>query len=107
MRRNHDEHVTTYAGGDPASHQLAIVTRELGRLLERIEDAAALARLLSDETDWRATAATAFHERADAWAGAVSGLRCLAETARLEAAHARDRAAFAESAASAYAGVMR
>lgn len=99
--------MTLLAPDASASHQLAIVARELDRLLERIEDAAALARLLSDQTDWRATAATAFHEKADAWAGAVSGLRCLAETAQLDAARARDRAAFAESAASAYTGVIR
>lgn len=81
-----------------ASHQLAIVTRELARLIDRLEDAAALARRLSGETDWQAKAATVFHERADAWAGAVSGLLGMAEAARHDAARARDRAAFAESA---------
>lgn len=90
--------MTTYTGEDPASHQLAIVARELARLTERLEDAAALARRLAGGTDWQAKAATAFHERADAWAGAVSGLQALAEGARQDAARARDRAAFVESA---------
>ncbi len=99
--------MTTFTGGDPASHQLAIVVRELGRLIERLEDAAALARRLSGETAWQAKAATAFHERADAWAGTVSGLRCQAETVRLDASHACDRAAFAESALSPFAGGVR
>jgi hypothetical protein len=97
-RPGHDERVTSLSAGDPASHQLAIVARELARVIDRLEDAAALARRLSGETDWRAKAATAFHDRADAWAGSVSGLQCLAETARYEAARAQDRAAFVESA---------
>jgi len=99
--------VTYLSTGDSASHRLAIVAYELACLIERLEDAAALARRLSGETDWQAKAATAFHDRADAWAGAVSGLRCLAETARLDAAQARDRAVFAESALSTFAGGMR
>ncbi|MBW9092764.1 hypothetical protein JNB62_03605 [Microbacterium jejuense] len=90
--------MTPYAAGDPASHQLAIVTRELSRLVERLEDAAALARRLSGETAWQAKAATAFHERADIWAAAVATLPGLAESACQAAAHARDRAAFLESA---------
>lgn len=72
---------------------LAIVARELAFLTDRLADAAAAARGLAAATDWQARAATAFHERADKWAGDVSGLVCLAETTRLEAAHARDRAA--------------
>jgi hypothetical protein len=99
--------VTTFTGDDPASHQLAIVVRELVRLIERLEDAAALARRLSGETAWQAKAATAFHERADTWAGTVSGLRCQAETLWLDASHACDRAAFAESALSPFAGGVR
>jgi len=99
--------VTLPTADTAASHQLAIVARELARLIERLEDAAALARRLSGETDWQAKAATAFHERADAWAGTVSGLRCQAETVRLDAARARDRATFAESALSPFAGGVR
>lgn len=72
---------------------LAVVARELALLIDRIADAASAARGLAAATDWQARAATAFHERAGAWAGDVSGLVCLAETTRLEAAHARDRAA--------------
>ncbi|MBD3943766.1 hypothetical protein IF188_18900 [Microbacterium sp. NEAU-LLC] len=90
--------MTYLSPGPSASHQLDIVAYEVARLIERLEDAAAHARRLSGETQWQARAATAFHEQADAWAGEVSGLRCLAETVRLEAARARDRAAFAESA---------
>ncbi|MDQ7877009.1 hypothetical protein Q9R08_03375 [Microbacterium sp. QXD-8] len=82
---------------DAASHQLAETVRELSRLLERITDAALLARGLADAVDWQAKAATAFHDRAAAWAGDVSGLTCLAETVRHDVARARERAAFAES----------
>ena len=42
--------------------------------------------------DWQARAADAFHRQATQWAGEVSGLVCLAETARLSAARARDAA---------------
>ncbi|GAA5195468.1 hypothetical protein [Microbacterium jejuense] len=90
--------MTYLSPGPSASHQLDIVVRELALLIERLEDAAAHARRLSGETQWQAKAATAFHELADAWAGEVSGLGCVAETVRLEASRARERAAFAESA---------
>ena len=82
---------------DAASHQLADAVRELSRLLDRIADAALVARGLADAVDWQAKAATAFHDRATAWAGDVSGLTCLTETVRYDVARARERAAFAES----------
>ena len=82
---------------DSAAHQLSLIEGRLARLIDRIADAALMARGLADAVDWQAKAASAFHERATAWAGDVSGLSCLAETARHEAARARDRAAFAES----------
>lgn len=88
----------------PASHQLAVVVRHLTDIIDRLTDAAASARTLSAATDWQSAAATAFHEKAEAWAGEVSGLICLAETARIDAAHARDRAAFRE--ADAYAAAF-
>ena len=81
----------------PASHQLAAVVRELATIIERLTDAAATARSLEAATDWQSAAATAFHDQAEAWAGEVSGLICLAETARIDAAHARDRAASREA----------
>lgn len=83
--------------GDSAAHQLAEIARELSRLIDRITDAAARARGLADAVHWHAKAATAFRDRTMSWAGDVSGLACVAETARLEVARARDRAAFAES----------
>jgi len=82
---------------DSAAHQLAEITREFSRLIDRITDAALVARGLADAVDWQAKAATAFHDRATTWAGDVSGLVCAAETARCDAARAHDRAAFAES----------
>jgi len=97
-RTDDDEAVTPDAAGDPASLQLAIVTRELSHLVERLEDAAVLARRLSGETAWHAKAATAFHERADEWAVVVAALPGLADAACRAAVHARDRAAFVESA---------
>lgn len=84
-----------------AADELAIVARELAALVERVTDAAAAARSLAAATNWQATAATAFHEKAEDWAGQVAGLVCLAETARLDAEHARDRAALLEADASA------
>lgn len=88
----------------PASHQLAFVVREMTAIIERLTDAAATARSLSAATDWQSSTATAFHEKAEAWAGAASGLVCLAEAARIDASHARDRAAFRE--ADAYAAAF-
>jgi hypothetical protein len=82
---------------DSAADQLAQIGRELARLIDRITEAATRARGLADAVDWQAKAATAFHDRATTWAGDVSGLACTAETARLEVAQARDRAASAES----------
>ncbi|MCC2032731.1 hypothetical protein [Microbacterium allomyrinae] len=80
------------------AQELAIVARELAVIGDRIADAVTNARGLSAATDWQAKAATAYHEKADAWAGAVSSLLCLAETARLDAARARDRVALQEAA---------
>ncbi|WP_127818148.1 hypothetical protein [Microbacterium sp. CPCC 204701] len=88
----------------PASHQLALVVRDLTAIIERLTDAATAARTLSAATDWQSAAATAFHDKADAWAGQVAGLVCVAETARTDAAHARDRAALRE--ADAYAAAF-
>jgi nitrate reductase assembly molybdenum cofactor insertion protein NarJ len=88
----------------PASEQLAIVVRDLARVVDRLTDAATAARGLSAATDWQSKAATAFHEKAEAWARSVSSLSSLAEDAREDAAHARDRAAFRE--ADAYAALF-
>lgn len=75
-----------------AASQLEIVIRELADLSERLVDEATSARGLAAATDWRARAAEAFHALARHWAGDVSGLVCLAETAKVCAAQARDRA---------------
>lgn len=56
------------------AQELAIVARELAVIGDRIADAVTNARGLSAATDWQAKAATAYHEKADAWAGAVSSL---------------------------------
>ena len=82
-----------------AAQQLTTVERQLALLIENLADAALVARGLAGATDWQAKAATAFHDRATLWAGDVSGLSCLAETARTDAAHARDRALYAEATA--------
>ena len=82
---------------DSAAHQLSLIEGRLARLIDRITDAALMARGLADAVDWQAKAATAFHDRATAWAGDVSGLGCVAEGARHDVARARERAAFAES----------
>ena len=92
---------------DSASVQLAQSVRELARLVDRITDAALLARGLADAVHWQATAATAFHERATIWAGDVSGLACLAESARYDVVTAQDRAAFAESFPGLFPGAPR
>ncbi|MCH6230473.1 hypothetical protein MK786_06950 [Microbacterium sp. CFH 31415] len=85
-------HDTTWTAG--VASQLDIVARELGVVSDRLGDAAALARALAASTDWQSSAATAFHARAEEWAGEVSSLVCLAETARLSAARARDAVLF-------------
>lgn len=77
--------------------RLDALAREVARLIERITDAALVARGLPEVVDWQAKSATAFHERATTWAGDVSGLACLAETVRFDTLRARDRAAFVES----------
>ena len=92
---------------DPASHQLALVARDLARLIDRITDAALVARGLADAVDWQAKAATAFHDRATLWAGDVSGLACFAETTRYDVARAHDRAAFADSFPGLFPGAQR
>lgn len=76
----------------PAVSQLEIVARELAVLSERLADTASGARGLAASTQWRARAAEAFRLEATRWAGEVSGLVCLAETARLSASRARDAA---------------
>ena len=85
-------HDTTWAAG--VASQLDIVASELAAVSDRLVDAAALARALSAATDWQSSAATVFHARAEEWAGDVSGLVCLAETARLSALRARDAVLF-------------
>jgi hypothetical protein len=90
-----------------AAHQLADIARELSRLIDRMTDAALLARGLAEAVDWQAKAATAFHDRAALWAGDVSGLACLAQTTQLDVARARDRAAFAESLPGLFPGAGR
>ncbi len=74
--------------------RLDAVVAELTLLSDRMLDAAADARGLAGQTDWHARAAHAFADRADRWARDVSGLGCLAETARVVAIRARDRAAY-------------
>jgi hypothetical protein len=72
---------------------LDIVVRELSRLCDSLLESASLARGLATQTEWRSRAAVAFAERSDRWARDVSGLGCLAETARVTAIRARERAA--------------
>lgn len=76
--------------------QYDIVLREMRQISDRLLSAAAAAKSLSTATEWRARAAEAFHTQAEQWAGDVSGLYCLAESARLATADARDDAALAE-----------
>lgn len=68
---------------------LDIVVRELGLLGDRLLDAAARARGIAVGTDWHSEAARAFHEKADRWAGDVSALTCLLESARIATVRAR------------------
>lgn len=82
----------TYESPGARAEQLDLVAREFAALSSRLADAATGARGLAAATDWRARAAEAFHRLATQWAGEVSGLVCLAETARLSAARARDSA---------------
>jgi hypothetical protein len=72
---------------------LDIVVRELTLLCDRLLEAASVAQVLAAQTEWRARAAVAFAERSDRWARDVSALGCLAETARVAAIRARERAA--------------
>ena len=73
-----------------AASQLEIVAREMGAISERLAEASARARGLAAATDWQSRAAEAFHRAASEWAGEVSSLVCVAETAELAAAQARD-----------------
>lgn len=83
----------TFSSCAPASTpELDVVVRELERISDRLQDAAQIARSLVAATDWQARAAMAFHEKAARWAGAVSGLGCLAETARIDVVQARETA---------------
>lgn len=77
-----------------AASQLDLIARELAGISDRILDAGAVARSLSAATDWQSPAAEAFHARAEEWAREISGLVCLAETARLAAGRARDAVLF-------------
>lgn len=74
--------------------QLDIVARELAVVSDRLLDATSRARALAAATDWHARAAEAFHAKAEEWAREISSLVCLAETARIAAAQARDAASF-------------
>jgi hypothetical protein len=85
-------------GAETGVAALAGVTRELRSISEALDDAAATARMLDQATDWHARAAQAFHERAFAWAGDVSGLACLLESVILEVGIAQQRAAVAAEA---------
>lgn len=78
-----------------AVEELDEVVRALDALSDRILEVTAEARGVVALTDWHARAAVAFHERAEEWVGEISSLFCPAETARLLAAEARDRAAIA------------
>ena len=69
--------------------ELDIIVRELDVLSHRLVAAAQEARGLAAGTDWHARAALVFHEKAERWAGSVSSLGCLAESARFEAVEAR------------------
>lgn len=80
----------TFSCLSAATPELDIVVRELAHLSDRLLEVAQGARGLSAATDWHARAAVAFHEKASQWAGAVSGLGCLAETVRLDAIRARE-----------------
>lgn len=75
-----------------ATPELDVVARELARVSGELLEAARLARSLAAATDWQARAAVAFHEKASRWAGDVSSLECLAETARISTVHAREAA---------------
>lgn len=86
---------------DAPPHEFAVVeeldgvVHALVALAEQILEVTVGARGVANLTDWRAKAAVAFHERAEEWAGEISGLYCLTETTRVLAAEARDRAALA------------
>ncbi|MDY0908147.1 hypothetical protein [Microbacterium sp. CFBP9034] len=81
-----------YDTSGATASQLDIVARELAVVSRRIGDATQQARGLAAATDWQAKAAQAFHSLADEWAREISSLGCLAETARVAAAQARDAA---------------
>lgn len=83
-----------FSGSCDVATPLEIASRELGHVRERLLAAALSARSLGDLTHWNARAAEAFRVEADAWAGDVSGIGCLVETARLTVQHARDRVLF-------------
>ena len=89
------------------AHELSRAVGELRRLIDRIADAALVARGLADSVDWQAKSATTFHDRATTWAGEVTALCGLAETARHDAQRASDRAALAESGPDGLIGACR
>lgn len=72
-----------------ATPELDIAVAELSRVCDLLVALTGHARGLAAGTDWQARAATEFHDRADRWAGDVSSLGCLAETARHSAVSAR------------------
>lgn len=69
--------------------ELDIVVGELARVCDLLADLVPVVRGLAAGTNWQAKAAAEFHDRADGWAGDVSSLGCLAETARVSAVSAR------------------
>lgn len=75
------------------AQRLDIVLRELDALLVRLAEAGLEAGGLAAGTDWSATAARAFHEAADEWAGDVRALEDVAVDLRNDVRIARDRAA--------------
>lgn len=77
---------------DTSAANLHIVARELALIGERLGVAVSTARGLAAATDWQARAADLYHRRAEEWAGDVSGLLCLVETARLDAVRACEAA---------------
>lgn len=74
----------------PVDSDLSTAAFLLARASAHLDELTFAARALPAATDWRSQAAEEFHRRAGEWAGRVSSLRCLAESARLEAERVRD-----------------
>lgn len=79
----------TISCAPPLTPELDLAVAELERVCDLLLAFAGEARGLAAGTDWQARAATEFHDRADRWAGDVSSLGCLAESARHAAVSAR------------------